>query len=178
MRVWSLFAGLIFFALFLSCSGKDGDMGPQGPQGEDGNANVQILKFDFSYGDLVQTEAGDTRRYQYQRSMAEMTTDVINNAAILVYMQAGNVAWIALPFSEPTWPLSLYYQFYSGYIRFAVQTELGDARDKHRGFWGGSSGPYHVRVVIIPPASQSLYHQIENGDIPTYEEIQELISAN
>lgn len=91
-----LLATLVFFSF--SCSPEDGAPGPQGEQGiagingqdgqngQDGNANVQTYTFDASefVGDFDSV------------GIPELTEDVLNNDAILVYLKTSAV-WFPVP---------------------------------------------------------------------------------
>jgi len=84
----------LLVAFSFSCSPEDGDPGPQGEQGiagtngtngTDGNANVQNITFDASaFSGSFNTT-----------SIAELTQDVLDNDAILVYLNEGN--WFPVP---------------------------------------------------------------------------------
>lgn len=76
-----IFAAFAF--LLFSCEGDPGPMGPPGEQGLPGNANVTPIIFDVApnewYGDV-------NSFYANLDELPEITEDILNNGAVLVYV--------------------------------------------------------------------------------------------
>lgn len=104
--VMAAFAG----SIMLNSCAKDGAVGPAGPAGTNGNANVQSSTF------TVSNWTYSAPSYYSDISWGALTTDIINNGAVLVYVSTGTSVWSQLP-------LTLYtYSTYSSSLEVVSST--------------------------------------------------------
>ena len=81
--------------LFTNCA-KKGDTGPAGPagtNGTNGNANVKSKTIFVAGSEWINSAGAST----VTKLVSEITTDIINNGAVLVYVDNGSNNWSALP---------------------------------------------------------------------------------
>lgn len=89
----------VFIAMLTGCkkeTGPVGPTGPQGPQGIQGNANVHSYSFAAAPNNWNTTSSPPA--YFVSLSVPELTSEIMNSGAVLVYMQvAGNTNYTQLP---------------------------------------------------------------------------------
>ena len=79
-------ASILSILMFLfSC---EGDPGPEGPQGKNGNANI----FTAVYEQLPSSWSGDTNGFSVTLQVPEITEDIYENGAVIVYVLHEDVA--------------------------------------------------------------------------------------
>jgi len=71
----------VVFSTIILLAGCRGDEGPMGPRGFEGNANVKSVIYDVPSTDW----SGDVDGYKAVLSVPEITTDILDNGAVLVY---------------------------------------------------------------------------------------------
>lgn len=155
-----LLLSLSLFIITLSACSKKGDTGPQGPQGATGTTgatgatgySVPIIVEDFSVGpnnwqhNGTSGAAGAHDYYFYTSN--NLTTDVMNGGAVMLYQQVtvnGTNGYSALP--------NTYYSS-SGQqvsVRFAYTTQKLDVQYFLDDFsFATFSSPVTFRMVVIP----------------------------
>lgn len=101
----------IAIALFSTVSCKK--EGPRGPAGATGNANVHSMI------DTVSTWTSNPPSYKGTISYSEITQDIIDNGAVLVYLSTGSNTYSQLPLTE--------YLSSSTSRSYEVETSVGQA---------------------------------------------------
>jgi hypothetical protein len=84
----------VFLGFMISCQG------PAGPAGTDGNANVKFISFTLAARDWQQGTGADRSLFVHTRNVPEITTEVANGGAVLVYQSSDGQLWRALSFSQ------------------------------------------------------------------------------
>ena len=82
--------------LLLTNCAKKGDTGPAGPagaNGTNGNANVKSKTIFVAGSEWINT-VGESK---VTKLVTEITTDIVNNGAVLVYIDNGSNNWGAMP---------------------------------------------------------------------------------
>jgi hypothetical protein len=132
------FVPIIFISIFIIA----GCTGPQGPMG---NANVQTIQYVVTPGDWT----GDTDEYDASLSVPEITQDIFNNGAVLLYSMYEN----ATPYSFNLIPYTYVYNNETTYMDANIY--VGSIDLFLRQISGGvnnTSQPtsnYIIKVVII-----------------------------
>ncbi len=86
-------------------AGQDGIDGTDGTDGKDGNANVRsITKFVAPSDWTPSGTAGEDLFFYYEITIPEITNDIVQNGAVMVYLKADNSPYYALP-------TSFYYKY-------------------------------------------------------------------
>ncbi|TYB72497.1 hypothetical protein ES676_11040 [Bizionia saleffrena] len=151
----------LLISFSFSCSVEDGADGVVGAQGEqgisgtdgiNGNANVQVLTIDMS------TESGSFD----DKSVPELTQDVINNDVILGYIKRGEM-WFPLPAVADIIPFSV-----------SITITVGNySLDYVDGVTGSSysinAGDIDLLKIVIIEASNSSKNS--NNNLNAYEEL-------
>jgi hypothetical protein len=93
---------LLSFTFLITSCAKDGEDGAPGAQGPAGNANVKSFNFMVTPGQWQATGGVgvDYERY-VDLSVAEVTQDIVDNGAVLVYWKSSGSA-VQLPVTFPT----------------------------------------------------------------------------
>ena len=92
----TVFAGLALTLGLTLTSCKKGDTGPAGPagtNGTNGNANVKSKTIFVAGSEWINTPGQST----VTKLVTEITTDIVNNGAVLVYIDNGSNNWSAIP---------------------------------------------------------------------------------
>ncbi len=90
----TVFAGVaLTLGLTLASCAKKGDIGPAGPAGTNGNANVKSKTIFVAGSEWINTPGAST----VTKIVSEITTDIVNNGAVMVYVDNGGNNWSALP---------------------------------------------------------------------------------
>ncbi|WP_346318910.1 hypothetical protein [Chitinophaga sp. YIM B06452] len=143
---------LVFPLLFVSCSkegpagpegtqgpqGLQGPQGPQGTQGAQGNANVRIYEKDIS---TMTWTASGTYSYLNVPAPNVLTSDVLANSTILVYVMTSDFGggWGFVPYHTER------------NIRVTAEVRIGSImlRKDQNGSPTTQSWHHRIRVVII-----------------------------
>ncbi len=177
VRILVLLSVLFSLSAGTSCSPEDGEDGAMGEQGvpgqdgmdgeagEDGNANVRTLLFDIS----------ERSGLNFEIAVPEFTQAVINNDAILWYVEESNITY-PIPGAGPN----------AAYV-IRVFATVGNTRLNFNN-WDGTSfmlpvgGLDELKIVIIESTSGSstgksskedVFEELKNAgvDINNYEEV-------
>ena len=97
---------LAIFMLMAGCvkegidgvDGKDGINGVDGQDGQDGNANVQTYNITVYPSDWIESGTVGESMYGYYalKEISGIDNDMVNNGAVLVYLNAGG-SYVAMP---------------------------------------------------------------------------------
>jgi hypothetical protein len=134
----SLVLKILVLSLFLGSCQKS-QVGPAGPAGAEGNANVKSLRF------TVNTWRADSacNYYYYKYHTSELTSAVLNNGAILLYMGEDNGnEWRPLPLSETKFEYNFSLEL--SLLRIEIISENGGMPE--------NPGSKQFKLIIIPPA--------------------------
>jgi len=155
---------LLFSFILFSCEGPEGPVGPQGPeglQGPPGVADIEVVDFTFTFGQMTLNTvlAPVVYRYNYRRNIPQITQDIINDGVVIAYIKFGDI-WRPLPFGgilDVDNDLILDFSF--GYTYFYSVGELGISIEySTSGAEFNSTELFTIRVVIIPnETSLALY---------------------
>jgi len=86
----------VLFSTAIILAGCRGDEGPMGPRGQDGNANVSSVQYNVP----PENWSGDFDGYTAILNVPEITADIYNNGAVLVYrMIDENSSFNMLPYT-------------------------------------------------------------------------------
>ena len=85
---------LVITAIACTKEGPQGPAGTNGTNGTDGNANVKVLLWNTPPTGV----ANGINRYDFTFTHANITTDIINNGAILVYVSYSSTSWDYAPY--------------------------------------------------------------------------------
>lgn len=120
---------------------KKGDTGPAGPSGPSGVANIKTNTFTTNSNQWIQNSSNTAYFYNY--SSTDITSDVISNGVVMVYLGdgSGNI-WLAMPFSTQG------LEFVYGIQQSNVQVNISQTN----GLMPNNPGGQQFKVVIIPPA--------------------------
>lgn len=127
--------------------GQPGAQGPEGPGGADGNANVIVSEWKLSHTSKDTIIDGTDLRIATVDA-PELTQNIINKAAVMVYMNFGNNGYFVLPYTSyaggKTSTLSYFY----------TTKKIRPTRFTHD---NGSNLPLSVnyKYVIIPQVTAS-----------------------
>ncbi|MFN8231169.1 MAG: hypothetical protein U0V03_09645 [Bacteroidia bacterium] len=108
--------------LLISSCAKKGDTGPAGPagtNGTNGNANVKSKTIFINGSEWTNTSGSST----VTKLIPEITSDIINTGAVLVYAEDVPGKWVALPVAQTTTAgvvLSFNYSIESGKINLFI----------------------------------------------------------
>lgn len=95
--IMTVIAGVaLTLGLTLASCAKKGDTGPAGPagaNGTNGNANVKSKTIFVAGSEWINTPGEST----VTKIVSEITTDIVNTGAVMVYVDNGNNNWSALP---------------------------------------------------------------------------------
>jgi hypothetical protein len=95
MKTMLIFFAAMFVLLLSACEGPEGPTGPKGKDGKDGNANVHFNTFTVSSWNYSSTNVS----WFINLSDPNITTDIVDYGAVLVYMKFGGGDWQLLPYS-------------------------------------------------------------------------------
>jgi hypothetical protein len=84
----------IVISLGLVIAGCKGDTGPAGPQG---NANVKVRTYSVSSSQWVNSTSTTPYEYYVDLTDQDITQSIINNGAVLVYIENSSGGWYPLP---------------------------------------------------------------------------------
>jgi len=73
---------LVFPIMFLSCRGDEGPRGPRGADGADGADAVKVIQYEKVPSDW----SGDVNGYKTILNVPEITEDIYQNGAVMVYL--------------------------------------------------------------------------------------------
>ena len=122
---------------------KKGDTGPAGPSGTNGTNGVSNIKTNIFTTNTNQWNLDNIHNvYYYNYSSTDITSDVLSNGAVMVYLGDGTGnTWTAMPFSIQGGSLA----FVIGQSKVQIQASLFD------GSVPNNPGGQQFKVVIIPP---------------------------
>ena len=138
----ALLAGAFGILLSLnSCSGSKGDPGPTGATGAQGNANVVSGAITINPSDWTYNSAYNY--YVDQLSDNSITSDIIANGAVMVFLSSDDVNWTALPFTSYSGGYSYteYFTCYTG--GFNLYDESSAAS------FSGPTNTLYIRAVVV-----------------------------
>lgn len=148
--------------------GATGATGPAGTPGMDGNANIISRNITYYVSDFVEqgTPGEQLHKYTATKSISDITDDVYNNGAVIVYYRGfgSSVPWYSLPQTiyENGGTYTLTYAHSLGQL--TVQKYDADLTSEPPSF------DLHLKVIILP----SMYGK---KDIPInwdkYEEVKD-----
>ncbi len=150
--VFILLIGLTI--VFVGCE-KEGPIGPagaDGTDGTDGNANVVSKTFVVYSSEWNEYYSNGATIYEVNRSFAEVTTEMIENGAIMAYMKNEDF-YVALPWTVGANNISVAYSygFKTGYVSLSAIY--------NQEITGGEPTTKEYKVVFIngiPPTSLNL----------------------
>lgn len=121
------------------------------------NNTVQTEVFTTNSNQWIQS--GSSSSYFYNHSSTKITSDVISNGAVMVYLGdgSGNL-WIAMPFSRSG------LEFMYGIEPSNVQVDISQSN----GLMPNNPGGQQFKVVIIPPSGMKAN---PNVDLTNYNEV-------
>ncbi|WP_055444583.1 hypothetical protein [Lacinutrix himadriensis] len=121
----------------LGATGTNGTDGTDGTDGSDGNANVFVSE--WIHASYSPTSIDSASRLQFIIPAPELTQDVINNSAILIYGKTNGIE---------VWGLPLTFPYLDQNFSFMINS-IGDIDIFCD---GGTSAPYlnYFKYVIIP----------------------------
>jgi hypothetical protein len=144
---------VILASIALVSCGKDGPRGPRGPQGTPGKDGTQINTYYFDvFPDQWKSNGtyGSAGYYCYEeRTLAALTSSVINSGAVLAYVIFDDTYDHQLPYIEPFHDNGYYirtirYDLQPGKIGFIVEdSDFKTVRPPYSG------GKVQFKVVII-----------------------------
>ena len=123
MRFTHYLPFLLAFAL-VACEGEmgpagpEGPAGPQGPQGPPGNPAIYVTEVSYSINAAANGWGSNTWTWQ------ALTQSVIDDGAVLAYLDNGSGEWFSLPLTLVTADLN--YQFSSAVGAFALYIANGE----------------------------------------------------
>jgi len=131
---------LLMASLFTNC--KKGDTGPQGEpgiNGKNGSANIQNYTFTTTTANWLLDQ---NNVYVYNYPLSAITTNVMDQGAVMVYIKDATAGWIAMPITQQ-----------GVQINFAVRTGILEVNySLSSGAAPSNPGGQQFRVVIIPNA--------------------------
>lgn len=140
---------------FSACvRGEDGMPGPQGPPG---NANVDYMIYDLSVWNYASPS------FFVTLNDPQITYDIVDKGAVLVYMYAGNDQWSQLP--QTFYPTSTYSETWKQFIS-PGQVEIDvTASDLIQ-----PNNPGHCTFKVVTIAYRSML-QNKNVDFSNFEAV-------
>lgn len=168
-----LFIAVLFSLSFTACqkeegpAGPIGPQGPQGPQGNNGNANVHSATFIVNPGDW----AYNAPSYYVTLSYPQITQDIINTGAVLVYLQnnPGNYSQLPLTF-YPSNTYSETFEISSGLSNVKIFRTDSDLTDP-----GPVSNALTFKVVVIASSGKKAN---PNLDLKDYSKVKEAFNLS
>lgn len=142
----------LFLILMATSCVTEGPEGPQGEPGEDGNANV--ISTTITVSDWTTWGSG---RYYTEVAIPEITQDIIDHGAVVVYMAEWEY-WLALPFSwnpDNNVTLSYYYAIKAGMIDFEISRSDQASDDP---------GTKEFKIVIIGGSALAAHPDLNLDD--------------
>jgi hypothetical protein len=102
-------------------TGKDGKDGVDGQDGQDGNANVVSITKTIAPSDWIATGTlGEDLYFYYEISIPEITDDIVQNGAVIIYYKDIYGSYHALPVTYYFYVSSVDYYYHST-IRYSYQ---------------------------------------------------------
>ncbi len=152
--------------LCLSCQGP---VGPAGKDGVNGNANVQFISFTLTSRDWPQGTGTARQSFTYTRTVSQITADVANNGAVLVYQSTDGTVWRALPFSQVYSQTSNFsFEFNVFITSGALGISIRDTDPNNPGLPTIAASRY--RAVIMAP-SPITAAKLQNIDVRNYDAV-------
>lgn len=137
--------------------------GPPGPAGKDGNANVKSSTVTFSNWAWNSSGLYDYADFTW----GEITSDVANNGAVLIYVNNGNGGWLPLPrtiYPNNSYSQSQRYVYATGSFSIIVQdSDLTQPINP---------GTWTIRAVAV---AGSVRHANPNLDWDNYEAVKKTL---
>jgi len=107
--------------IIFSCE-KEGPVGPPGPagkdgtDGKDGNANVTSITKSIAPSDWQASGiSGEDLYFYYEISISEITNDIVQKGAVMIYIKQADGSYHALPTT---------YNFYSSFLGYYYHTTI------------------------------------------------------
>lgn len=157
-------------AVLVLCGIVFGCQGATGPAGKDGNANVQVVSFTLTASSWTQGTGTSRSVFTYSRSISQITADIANNGAVLVYQSSDGNIWRALPFSQ------VYNQTANWSIECGVFVTTGALgltlrdTDPNNPLLPTNIAASRFRCVVIAPSPIAMA-KLSNVDIRNYDAV-------
>ena len=150
---------IVVILLFFACEGPTGSQGEQGLQGPtgdtgadgaDGVANISAIEFTVLESNWIQS-ASDEKVYYYQKDIAEITSEVMDNGVVLVQTTTLDGVWWPLPHTygydwDDDYNVDFTEEYRYAYVIGAIEVSVEQSTDPV------TPSFMFFKVVIIPPA--------------------------